>query len=69
MKTKKELNELKNEYEVLTNKLQTLTEEELSLVTGGVGFTFDTNDAKNKEPLYEHHFYTDKEQPNFEPKF
>ena len=34
-KTKEELNELKNEYETLNNKLKELTEEELSEVTGG----------------------------------
>ena len=34
-KTQEELNELKNEYELVTNKLQDLTEEEIKLVTGG----------------------------------
>ena len=34
-KTKEELNELKNEYETLTVKLQELSEDELSIVTGG----------------------------------
>ena len=36
MKTKEELNELKNEYETLTTKLQELSEDELDEVTGGV---------------------------------
>ena len=34
-KTKEELNELKNEYETLNNKLKELSEDELSIVTGG----------------------------------
>lgn len=34
-KTQKELKQLKTEYETLTTKLKELTEEELSLVTGG----------------------------------
>ena len=34
-KTKEELNELKNEYETLNNKLNELSEDELKLVTGG----------------------------------
>ena len=35
-KTKEELNELKNEYKSLANKLQELTEDELIQVTGGI---------------------------------
>lgn len=35
MKTKEELNELKNECEVLANKLNDLSEDELVLITGG----------------------------------
>ena len=35
-KTKEELNELKNEYETVTNKLNELSEDELKMVTGGV---------------------------------
>ena len=34
-KTQEELNQLKNEYESLANKLQELTEDELMQVTGG----------------------------------
>ena len=34
-KTQEELNQLKNEYESLTNKLKELTEEELIIVAGG----------------------------------
>ena len=35
MKTKEELNQLKQEYESLATKLQELTEDELKQVTGG----------------------------------
>ena len=35
MKTKEELKELKEEYEILNNKLKELTEDELKQVTGG----------------------------------
>ncbi|MDO4941086.1 MAG: TonB-dependent receptor plug domain-containing protein [Erysipelotrichaceae bacterium] len=34
-KTEKELNELKQEFTTLTNKLNELTDEELSFITGG----------------------------------
>ena len=34
-KSKEELNEIKEEVEVLNNKLQELTDEELAQVTGG----------------------------------
>ena len=36
MKSKEELNELKEEVETLNEKLHELTEEELAQVTGGV---------------------------------
>ena len=36
MKTKEELNALKEEIEALNVKLSTLTEEELTQVTGGI---------------------------------
>ena len=35
-KTKEELNELKKEFEVLTNQLRGLTDEELMMITGGI---------------------------------
>ena len=38
MKTKEELNALKQEVETLNKKLHELTEEELEQVTGGVDF-------------------------------
>ncbi|MDO5446075.1 MAG: hypothetical protein Q4F31_10710 [Eubacteriales bacterium] len=37
MKTKEELNTLKEEFEALQKKLSELTDDELSLVTGGYG--------------------------------
>ena len=37
MKTKEELNELKEEVEAMNRKLHELTEEELAQVSGGVG--------------------------------
>ena len=36
MKTKEELNEIKEEVETVSRKLRELTEEELAQVTGGV---------------------------------
>ena len=36
MKTKEELNQLKQEYETLNAKLKELTEDELKMVTGGL---------------------------------
>ena len=36
MKTKEELNTLKEEYETLNAKLRELTEEELAEITGGI---------------------------------
>ena len=46
MKTKEELNVLKNEVEVLNTKLHELTEDEVSKVTGGMGN--ETPDTKNE---------------------
>ena len=37
MKTKEELNEIKEEVEKLDKKLHELTDEELEQVTGGIG--------------------------------
>ena len=37
MRSEKELNELKTAYETLIAKLRELSEDELSIVTGGVG--------------------------------
>ena len=39
MKTKEELNELKEEIKALNEKLSVLTEEELEQVTGGIAYS------------------------------
>ena len=39
MKTKEELNALKDEVEAVSEKLQELTEEEIAQVTGGFGIS------------------------------
>ena len=43
MKTKEELNAIKEEVETLSKKLAELTDEELKQVTGG-GFQYDRRD-------------------------
>ena len=65
MKTKEELKELKDEYETLTTKLKELTEEELTLVTGGANTSFVIND---NERIFNPHLYTDGD-PEFKPNF
>ena len=65
MKTKEELNELKTECKTLTAKLKELTEEELTIVTGGVGFPFVIDD---NEAIYNPHLYPGRD-PEFKPKF
>ena len=62
-KTKEELNQLKQEYEALTNKLKELSEDELIIVTGGIEYTI-----KDKTPDYEFTYYKNKNS-NFEPKY
>ena len=47
MKTKEELNALKEEVEALSKKLHELTEEELAQVTGGADLNIDGTDAIN----------------------
>ena len=47
MKTKEELNSLKEEVENLNKKLLELTEEELAQVTGGADLNIDGTDAIN----------------------
>lgn len=54
MKTKEELTALKNEVEVLNQKLSTLTEEELEQVTGG-------NIEQEIKNLAKQHFQLEKE--------
>lgn len=50
-KTQEELNQLKNEYESLTNKLKELNEEELKLVTGGT-YKKDIGSDKNAKVIF-----------------
>ena len=50
MKTKEELNALKEEVEALSKKLHELTEEELAQVTGGVVHCGFDNDKPSLEP-------------------
>ena len=47
MKTKEELNALKNEVEALNAKLAELTEDELRQVTGGAGIDFRKDEYEN----------------------
>ena len=46
MKTKEELNELKEEVETLNKKLHELTDEELAQVTGGDDSGHDPNERR-----------------------
>ena len=46
MKTQEELNTIKKEVEILTNKLKELSEEELAHVTGGNSPDFDVNNEQ-----------------------
>ena len=68
MKTKEELNALKEEVETLNKKLAELTDEELAEVTGGTKFStsFDRPDNSNQ---YEIHIYTEPETKDFKPNF
>ncbi len=47
MKTKEELNEIKEEVETLNEKLHELTDEELAQVTGGGIIRYRENDLDN----------------------
>ena len=51
MKTKEELNKLKEEVEAVNEKLQELTPEEIAQVSGGVGLriTFESLSALTDE--------------------
>ena len=51
MKTKEELNKLKEEVEAVNEKLQELTEEELAKVNGGVGCGLVARFARIKSEL------------------
>ena len=50
MKTKEELNALKEEVETLNRKLHELTEEELEQVTGGVDFNITDWNNYSSQP-------------------
>ncbi len=52
MKTKEELNALKEEVVTLNEKLHELTEDELKQVTGGTGPVYQLADKKS--PVYEY---------------
>ena len=52
MKSKEELNELKEEYQSLTIKLRELTDDELKIVTGGVTFDIPDYDNQNELNIY-----------------
>ena len=66
MKTKEELNALKEEVETLNKKLAELTEDELRLVAGGteVGFFFDDQIGDK-----EFHLYDGTVERDFKPKY
>ncbi|MDO5445808.1 MAG: bacteriocin [Eubacteriales bacterium] len=49
MKTKEELNTLKEEYKSLQKKLSELTDDELSLVTGGFAEERNAEDKQEQE--------------------
>lgn len=67
MKTKEELNALKEEVETLNKKLAELSEDELKLVTGGTGM-FDVPDA-DRDQQYEYRIYENPTERDFRPKF
>ena len=50
MKTAEELTALKNEVEALNDKLSTLSEEELTQVTGGVDFNITDWNSYTSQP-------------------
>lgn len=66
MKTKEELNALREEVEVMNKKLAELTEEELKEVVGGFDVEFDINDQCGEK---EFHFYDNNVEKEFQPKF
>ena len=51
MKSKEELNALKEEVETLNKKLAELTDEELAQVSGGTGFIYVS--PRPAEPVFE----------------
>ena len=81
MKTKEELNALKEEVETLNKKLAELSEEELAQVTGGASVPFGAPKGKGANPYstyfdideanmqYEINIYPGTVTEEFEPKF
>ena len=58
MKTKEELNALKNEVEALNKKLAELSEDELKMVNGGIvhGFEYGQQERFSSDPNLEGQF-------------
>ena len=52
MKTKEELNALKEEVETLNKKLHELTEEELAQISGGVTYEGGFNEGLDLDAVY-----------------
>ena len=81
MKTKEELNTLRNEVEALNKKLAELTEEELQQIVGGTvplhNMPQKADDEKyvmgfappTNGTIYNPHIYTEPLKEDFEPKF
>ena len=66
MKTKEELNALKEEVETLSKKLAELTEEELQQVVGGTEVEFFIDDKSGNK---EFHLYDGTVEKDFKPKY
>lgn len=73
MKTKEELNALREEIKALNVKLRELSEEELAQVTGGVSdrdIAFGVRDKNQDETIFNFHIYDGKVNRDFdEPKW
>ena len=66
MKTREELNALKEEVENLNKKLAELTEDELKQVVGGAGTNFNIDDQSGGK---EFNLYENTTNKDFEPGF
>ena len=66
MKTREELNALKEEVENLNKKLAELTEDELKQVVGGAGTNFNIDDQSGGK---EFNIYKNTTNKDFEPGF
>ena len=73
MKTKEELNAIKEEVETLNKKLAELSEEELKQVTGGTQNPYDNYFSKDSvsdpDTIYENHIYTKETEEEAKRKF